>query len=148
MEFTAKIQNGVIIPNERVLYIEEISKLEDHEVSVTIHKLKKRSNPQNRYYWGVVVYMIKSRLDDLGYVHSDLEGEAMPRKLTRNDVHNFLKEQFNRYDVVNPETGNVIGTSSRTTKKLSTIEFSQYVEHIIRWAAESLDLEIPDPTLS
>jgi len=148
VNYTAIIQNGKIVPNEPVYFIDEISKWEGRDVEVIIKNLKKRSNPQNRYYWGVVVYLVKERLTELGYVRDDLRDGELPATLTRDDVHLYLKENFNRKDIVNPETGEVLGTSSVSTSSLSTEEFAGYIEQIIMWASTHLDIEIPAPTLS
>lgn len=148
MNYTALVQNGELVPIEQVYYLDEIRKLEGKEVSVELKKLKMRSNPQNRYYWGVLVYLIRERLNDLGYVKEDLHKESLPSALTRDDVHLYLRENFNRKDIVNPDTGEVLGSSSSSTTSLSTDEFSAYVETIIIWASTYLDLEIPpaEPT--
>jgi hypothetical protein len=145
MKFTAKIKNGKILPIERVLYWDSMPEFEGRDVEITIERITNRSNPQNRYYWGVVVYMVRERLEELGYTRSDLLEDTMGAKLTRNDVHEFLKDSFNRSDIINTETGEILGSTSRTTSKLKTKEFSEYVDHIKRWAVESLDINIPDP---
>jgi hypothetical protein len=150
MNFTATVQNGKVIPVDSVYFNEELSKYEGKDVEITIKKLNKRSNPQNRYYWGVVVYLIRERLEELGYVREDLREGELPATLTREDVHLYLKENFNRRDVLNPETGEVLGVYSPSTTSLSTDEFAKYVETIITWCSTHLDLEIPsvEPLLS
>lgn len=102
-----------------------------------------RTLNQNAYYFGVHVPMIHARLDELGYRKSDLLDEAAASKLLKSDVHEFLKQTFNRVDVVNPETSEIIGHTSKSTTKLSTQEFSQFLDVIVQWAAENLDIEIP-----
>lgn len=150
MNFTATVQNGKIIPTDVVYFHDELPKYEGKDVEVTIKKLNKRSNPQNRYYWGVVVYLIRERLNELGYVREDLREGELPATLNREDVHLYLKENFNRKEIVNPETGEVLGTTSASTSSLSTDEFAKYIETIIVWCSTHLDLEIPsvEPLLS
>jgi hypothetical protein len=150
MNFTATVQNGKIIPTDVVYFHDELPKYEGKDVEVTIKKLNKRSNPQNRYYWGVVVYLIRERLNELGYVREDLREGELPATLNREDVHLYLKENFNRKEIVNPETGEVLGTTSASTSSLSTDEFAKYIETIIIWCSTHLDLEIPsvEPLLS
>lgn len=143
MNFTATVQNGKIVPLDAVYFSDELPKYEGRDVEVVIKKLNKRSNPQNRYYWGVVVYLVRERLNSLGYVRGDLHEGALPSALTRDDVHLYLKENFNRKDIVNHETGEVLGSASSSTTDLSTDEFAQYVENIVLWASNYLDLEIP-----
>jgi len=150
MNFTATVQNGKIIPTDVVYFHDELPNYEGKDVEVTIKKLNKRSNPQNRYYWGVVVYLIRERLNELGYVREDLREGELPATLNREDVHLYLKENFNRKEIVNPETGEVLGTTSASTSSLSTDEFAKYIETIIVWCSTHLDLEIPsvEPLLS
>ena len=126
------------------MYVEEIQTFENKEVIVTIEPLQKRTTPQNRYYWGVVVYMITQRLNELGYMKSDLTERTLIGNLTRDDVHTFLKENFNRIDIISPVNGEVIGQSSASTKESSTKEFANYLEKISQWAAETLDIVIPE----
>lgn len=143
MNFTATIRNGKIVPIDVVYFQDEVPKYEGKDVQIVLTKLNKRSNPQNRYYWGVVVYLVRERLNELGYVREDLRDNELPATLTREDVHIYLKENFNRKEIVNPDTGEVLGTTSASTTSLSTDEFAKYIESIITWCSTHLDLEIP-----
>lgn len=143
MNYTAVVRNGKLIPNEPVYFQDEIAKYEGKEIEVTIKSNRKRSNGQNRYYWGVVVYLVRERLNELGYVRSDLQEGTLPSTLTREDVHVYLRENFNRKDIVNAETGEVLGASSVSTSELSTEEFGEYLERIMSWSSMYLDLMIP-----
>lgn len=102
-------------------------------VVISIEKLKKsRSNAQNRYYWGQVVPIIQRGLIDLGH------------DLNRDEVHEFLKMNFNYTELVNEDTGELLKVPS-STSKLSTKEFMEYIERISRFAAEMLHEVIPMP---
>ena len=90
----------------------------------------KRSNLQNRYYWGVVVPIL-----------ADYFGHDNPE-----DMHEDLKLKFNPIES-KLEEGRIIGG---TTTKMSTIEFyskdeTSYVERICRWAASEFGIYIPPP---
>lgn len=95
-------------------------------------KKKKRSNSQNSYYFGVVVTMVCLRLRDLG------------NDVTIEETHDFLKANFNYKEIVKEETGEILKIP-RGTSELSTIEFSEYIERVIRFGAEFLDIQIPLP---
>ena len=147
MIYTALVRNGKIEPEHPVYYFEEIHKLNGKEVSVEIKEVSIRSTPQNRYYWGVVVYMVRERLLELGYELNDLnQDEHAPKNITRDDVHLFLKDHFNRKDLLHPETGEVLGSFSASTTDVTPKEFALYIERIIRWASQALDITIPPPT--
>lgn len=88
----------------------------------------KRSNPQNDYYWGVVIPIL---CNHFGY--------------DKEEMHSELKEMFNPVESkIIP--GKMIGGS---TTKLSTVEFfsdeNSYVERICRWAASEFGVYIPPP---
>jgi len=95
-------------------------------------KRSRRSDPQNRYYWGVVIKEIGMRLRDLG--HEWLEDE---------DVHDMMKLKFNHERIVS-EDGEVLELP-KSTASLTTTQFIEYTEAVKRWAADFLEIYIPDP---
>lgn len=102
----------------------------DFVISIKL-KGKKRSDPQNRYYWGVVVPMVRDGINSLGH------------ELTCDDTHEFLKQRFNSTHLVSKE-GEVIDIADSTTK-LDTAGFMIYLEQIQRFSADFLGVVIPDP---
>jgi hypothetical protein len=92
----------------------------------------KRSNQQNRYYFGLVVPLIQNGIKDLG------------TELTKEETHEFLKSQFNLSEIVNHDTGETVSIPLSTTR-LNKEQFGEYIEKIQRFAAEFLSIEIPDP---
>lgn len=92
-------------------------------IVLTVEKeRRKRSNQQNRWYWGCILQLISE--------HTGEEPE---------DLHEALKAHFAKKKVV----GNIIVPSS--TRYLDTIDFAEYCEKVRRWAAEELNINIPDP---
>ena len=94
-------------------------------VMVTAEKLRKhRTDDQNRYYRGVV---LKTIADQSGYSgQEELE-----------DLHYEMQRRFL------PNRGRLNIPVSTTA--LDTVEMTEYIENIRRWAAEELQLYIPDP---
>ena len=93
------------------------------DVIVTITKATKantRTHSQNNYYWGVVVKIIG---DYLGY--------------NEDDTHNALRLLFLKSE-------GLIETV-KSTSELTTKEFIDYIEMIIKWAKDFLNLTIPTP---
>ena len=80
-----------------------------------------RSNPQNKWYRGVVLEMIS---EETGH--------------DPDDLHELFKYKFNSSEVMGKRVG-------KTTVNLTVKEFTEYVENIRRWAAEFLSMNIPDP---
>ena len=94
-------------------------------VMVTAEKLRKhRTDAQSRYYRGVV---LKTIADYSGYSGQE-ELEALHYEMRRR----FL-----------PNRGRLNIPVSTTA--LDTVEMTEYIENIRRWAAEELQLYIPDP---
>lgn len=132
--------------SERVLYIEDgkiqnreeirdqFQELKDGTYLIKISTRKRRGLNQNAYYWGVVCEMVRDGLKDAGYRSI----------LTTDDAHEALKMLFLKKQIVNEETGECI-ESIGSTANLTTIEFSEYIERIIQWAAEYLSIVIPYP---
>jgi hypothetical protein len=100
--------------------------------TIKVERLKKkRSTPQNAYYWGVVVPMVRERLYELG------------NECTTQDTHEVLKAKFNTIEVLN--TDNVSDEIVQSTKVLSTVGFMEYLDKIQRWANQFLGIVIPNP---
>jgi len=91
------------------------------------HSTKQRSTEQNRYYWGVVVPIVRRGLRDAGYAVTD------------KDTHLALKHQFLSVDC------NFGLHLTPSTTELSTDEMNEYVENIRVWAWENLKVSIPEP---
>lgn len=131
--FNAKVAKGNLTLTNRPLFSDVVSCLKDGDYVMEIkEKKKKRSNSQNSYYFGVIVTMVCLRFRDLGH-DVDLQ-----------NTHDFLKANFNYKEIVKPETGEVLKIPLKTSE-LSTIEFSEYIERVIRFGAEFLDIQIPYP---
>jgi len=99
-------------------------------VEITIRKYKsKRSDEQNRYYWGTVISILGNHF---GYDPEEMHEEM---KLMFNPIQSKI------------DPNRIIGGS---TTKMSTIDFycdqDSYVERICRWAASEHGLYIPPPT--
>ena len=82
---------------------------------------RKRSDQQNRYYWGVVIKLISA--------HTGYEPEEM---------HQIMAEKYLSYE----KNGR---TFTRSTTKLKTMEFEDYMEQCRRFAAIDIQVYIPLP---
>lgn len=99
--------------------------------SIEIKKTKKtRSTQANRYYF-LLVAMIRDRLIDLGH---DVDSET---------THEMLKGRLLYSEMIDENSGEIIKIP-RSTKKLGTSEFMDYIEDVKRFSAEVLDLVLPD----
>ena len=109
---------------------------------------KQRTNPENRYYWGVIIsitadYIEENYLFDyedeetLETVHPDINE-------TREMLHEMLKKKFLCVKFVSQETGEEEYTML-STSRLPTVKFEQYAERCRVWINEFFGLTIPLP---
>lgn len=104
---------------------------------------KKRSAQQNKYLWGVVYKTIVD--NDPGYFVNDAVDSLRKtaRLSTAEVVHEFCKARF----LPSADLPGLQITVAPSTAKLPRKEFQDYVESIRRWAADELQVFIPDPTV-
>lgn len=109
-------------------------------IEVIVQRRKKRrSSPQNRWYWGVAIEILTTAFR-----------EYQPDVLIDKDiVHTLLKEKFlpvvkgGKQTIAVPETGEAVEVPYTTTR-LTTSEMCYYKDLIQAWAAD-LNIIIPDP---
>ena len=102
-------------------------------VTVTVSDTRpKRSNPQNRYYFGVVVELIYLALKESGW------------EVTREGTHELLRVRFLSEDRPIGNDGEFV-TRVKSTTELDGKEFGEYVEDCKRFAAEYWNVVVPEP---
>lgn len=130
---SAQVKGGKLFIRNRRGFDQQIAQLrEGWEVEVAVTRRRAtRSLPQNAYYWGVVVELIA---EHTGYtpdeIHDICKAMFIPKRLAVQDGNGEIVGEY------------VIGGSTRTLNK---VQFGEYVEAIRRWAADTLDVVIPDP---
>jgi len=128
-----KIENGKLRFKQRSTVLFDISQFLDGDYTMTIERRKKkRSVFQNRYYWGVVVPLVRQGLIDVGY------------RMTTEAVHEYLKGQFAITEVTNEHTGEILKTIG-STSEMTTSKMMDYFAEITQWSAEYLNVQIPQP---
>lgn len=106
----------------------------DGEWRITIVKhRKRRSDPQNRFYWSVPVRYFAEFLRAQGDTYTD------------HDAHEVMKAKFLRYSITDKKTGELIGESCRSTADLNTAEFTEYLEKCVAWLADMFGIICPMP---
>lgn len=107
--------------------------LPDGEYMVTVDKdHKKRSSPQNRYYWGVVVEIIRQALST-----------AWGERITKQATHEILRLKFLSEDKRISEEEVI--TMLKSTTELDTIDMVFYTDKCREFASEYLGCHIPEP---
>lgn len=112
--FCGEIKNGHLKFDNTERYLVYLSSFEGKRVELTLQKERhNRTLNQNSYYWGVVIEILGNHF---GY--------------DADEMHEALKFKF----LKTHENTRLITT--RSTAKLSTLEFGEYLDKVIRWAAE------------
>lgn len=128
-----RIKQGKLEFKQRSSFLTDLSAFPDGDYVITIEKAKKkRSIEQNRYYFGVVIPIVKQGLIDAGY------------RITTEGTHEFLKSEFNVVELVNEHSGEIIKTIG-STSEMTTSKMMDYFAKITEWAAEFLNVQIPQP---
>lgn len=110
--------------DDRNKFHKYIQSLSGQRVEVIIRKPKtKRSDLQNNFYWGVVIELLSK---ELGYDQEELHEILKYKFLKKNSALNGMEYV-------------------KSTAKLTTGEFEEYLDKIKRWSAEFLNIVIPNP---
>ena len=129
--FYGTVNNGKLILEAREAFREEIRRHEGRQIVLEVRQSRKRSNQQNRYYWGAMLPIVQQGMKELGVV------------VSIEQTHELLKCRFLKSEYVTND-GEIIQTI-RSTTELSPPEFNDYIESIQQWSAEPLNIVIPDP---
>lgn len=133
-EANGKITNGVLSIRYRSLFDKALIAFGDCEVEIKVSKkFRKRTSPQNRYYWSVIVFYWKEILT-----------AEYGEQITQAQAHEFLKANFNFKEIVNEETGEVLRIPKSTTEN-KTFEMEEYHEICRQKAFEFFNVVIPLP---
>jgi hypothetical protein len=126
MEFSGYISGGKLRLHHREAFKAAVQKSDGQRVTIKIGA-RKRSLPQNSYYWSVVLGIISAET-----------GHSV------DELHEYFKAKFLGYSTAKI-LGEFVGVPQSTTR-LSTQEFSDYIERIRAWAAgDPLLISIPEP---
>ncbi len=97
------------------------------DIVILIKKKKKtRSLEQNRWMWACTTILS----NELGY--------------DKEEMHEIIKYKFLTKEKVNETTGEVLKYVG-STASLTTFEFTQFMEALVRWAAETFSIILPYP---
>lgn len=119
--FTGWVQRGKVHLDAKGTYDRFVAGLEGAKVTISVVKHRNtRSLSQNSFYWGVVIPLLA---DHCGY--------------DREELHDALKFRFLR---VHEDTDL---PTVRSTASLNTKEFGEYLDDVIRLAAE-MGVVIPE----
>ncbi len=128
MEYVLFVNKQGKLPKQAISDMQkEFISFAGKKIRIKVEKfVKKRSNLQNRWYWGVAVAYISEKT---GYFP--------------DEVHEFLKKKF--LGVKEIKIGNESEEIPNSSAELTTTNFMGYKEQIQAWASTELNVNIPDP---
>ena len=133
-ETNGVIKDNVLSIRNRKLFDKALSTFGDCEVEIKVaKKSRKRTSPQNRYYWGVIVFYWQPLLT-----------ESQGTYFSDKDTHEFLKANFNYTELLNKETGEVLRIPKSTTEN-KTFEMEEFHKICRDKALEFFNVTIPLP---
>jgi len=123
--FAGTIEKGKLKLDNPHKYLVRIAALEGKKIELILRQQKsKRSLNQNAWYWGCIVEILSNHL---GY--------------DKDEMHFNLKVKF----ASSPDIERPGFFRTESTSKMDTKRFLRYCEDVQRWAAEFLQVYIPDP---
>ena len=90
-------------------------------LEIEVKEVVNRSQMQNSYYWGQIIGSPSKE--------GSLLSNEMFQGYTKQELHEALKEKF----------------EVKSTMGMSQEDFTEYINKIIRWAAEFADMYIKEP---
>ena len=90
-------------------------------LEIVVKEIENRTQLQNSYYWGQVIGSPSKE--------GSLMSNEMFQGYTKQELHEALKEKF----------------EVKSTAGMEQEEFTEYINKIIRWAAEFADMYIKEP---
>ena len=133
-EANGVIKDNVLSIRNRKLFDKALSTFGDCEVEIkVVKKSRKRTSPQNRYYWGVIVFY-----------WSEILTQEYGEQVTTAQTHEFLKSNFNFVELVNKDTGEILRLQKSTTEN-KTFEMEDYHKICRDKALEFFNVTIPLP---
>ena len=142
-EITATLNKSGGLEYDKSELSRQLAKLKRGEVAIIItddilpDELRKRSNAENRYYFGIVCKHAAA-----AFTESDGE------KCDQNEAHERLKRECNgrRVERTHKQTGQmIVDTIGKSTKDLTTVEFEDYLTRCRTFLSEWFGIYVPLP---
>jgi len=129
-----KIEKGKLNIAKRNDFIKAIQSFNDCSVNIIIEKqYKKRSEQENKYYWGGIIPFFRQGYKDT--TGQDIDSET---------AHNTLKNECNYNELINTKTGEV-KKIPKSTAQLTTVEFEEYLQKCREFIYEWFGIDTPLP---
>jgi len=126
-----------IIPDHGPFLARHIRALKPGIYRITITRARDQlTNPQRRYFHGVVLPLVAQGMRDVSGEEADLY-----------DAKEMLRETFLMRDVADVNTGEVKWRQRRSTEELSKEEYAALIDNAIKLCAEWFGIAVPPPAM-
>lgn len=129
---SGRMRRGKLQVSLTPTFSRQLKTFKDGPVLVRIERTRaSRSQQQNRYWWGVCIHLVS---EHTGY--------------SPEEIHELAKQMFlPKTLAVANGNGEIVGeyVLGGSSTKLDVVEFGAFIERFKQWAAETLDVVIPDP---
>jgi len=133
-EFISLIKDGKLQPSTTNNILKVLSGLEGKRVRITLEKVSAKRSLQQNAYLHLLFTIFTESLNELG------------NDFTMDEVKELCKTKFLLIEVMNVETGEVIGQRIKGTSEMTKTELNLFIENIIRWAADYFSIVLPYPS--
>jgi len=133
-EFISIIKDGKLQPSTTNNILKVLSGLEGKRVRITLEKVSAKRSLQQNAYLHLLFTIFTESLNELG------------NDFTMDEVKELCKTKFLLIEVMNVETGEVIGQRIKGTSEMTKTELNLFIENIIRWAADYFSIVLPYPS--
>lgn len=143
--FYGRVSNGELVYDGAHLhdYQSQLPMYEGKHVRVTVEAFREKTDAQQAYYFGIVLPCVVEGFTAMGNTVIN----------HKNKAHIAMRSVFLTYPVVDEETGEVMKhprtgedmVYCKSTSELSRQEMAAYIDEIIRFCAEDLQVQVPEP---
>ena len=102
--FYGTVSDGRLVLDARQAFIEAVRTLEGRQVVLELRQSRKRSNQQNRYYWGAVLPIVQYGMQQVGVT------------MSIEQVHGLMKFKHLQTEYVTTD-GEIINSIGSTTAR-------------------------------
>ncbi len=133
-EFYSTITDGKMQRNTARNIAEFVKQFEGKRIIISIEKLKSTRSSRHNRYIHLLFTIFTKELNELG------------NEFHMEEIKELCKTKFSTIDVINKDTGEIIGQRIKGTHEMGKGEMVEFIDNIIRWAADMFHIVLPFPS--
>lgn len=132
-EFYSNVREGKLQTSISRQIGDFLKSMEGKRVRIVLSRAKSQRSEQQNRYLHLLFTIFTDELNELG------------NEFSMQEVKELCKVKFALMDVLNEDTGEVIGQRIKGTSEMNKTELNEFFEKVIRWAADSFGIILPYP---